>query len=344
MKLSIAFITYNDSTFKYLPYFLESLKESLLFCQKGHINVFFDFLVFDNSTDGLNKNKEHCQEFFKKNNFSFNIFSNNSNIGFAKAYNKMMNYAYNNSTDLFLVVNPDVIFSENFFIELLKAQIEFSDAAVLCPKILYWDFVNNKKTNIIDSYGVCLTKSHYFFDLGQGQDSLSFKFNKDKIFGFTGAGALFNLKNIKSVAMDNGSYLEFFDELMFMYKEDVDLSYRIRLLGLKIYFIENAIMYHDRSLSRVNLFNLLFSKKRDISRSRSLLNQLIVLYKIKEIPFSSSVKILSFFRLIKIFVYMFIFERKVFSDFLRILPNIKLKVDEEVIKKDNLEKIESIML
>jgi GT2 family glycosyltransferase len=42
---------------------------------------------------------------------------------------------------------------------------------------------------------------------------------------------------------------EFFDEDFFSYKEDVDLSYRLRWAGWQIWVVGGAVAYHDRNAS-----------------------------------------------------------------------------------------------
>jgi GT2 family glycosyltransferase len=219
------------------------------------------------------------------------------------------------------------------------------DVAVLVPKILYWDFKNNIKTNIIDSYGIGVNKCHRFFDINQGKnikDCLGFNSNKD-VFGFSGAGALFNLSKLIKVAYQNENGLEFFDEEMFMYKEDIDLSYRLQIAGEKIVFMSDTIMYHDRTISKDNPFKLIFPKNRNLSRSRSFLNQLIILRKIKNIPFSLDIKLMTFLRFCLLYVYGLIFLKKQID----IFQNKKDKIDKKAFnfhKNDkNLKKIEFFM-
>jgi len=45
--------------------------------------------------------------------------------------------------------------------------------------------------------------------------------------------------------------VEYFDELMFMYKEDADLSYRLQLAGYSCRYTPDAIAFHDRTTRKV---------------------------------------------------------------------------------------------
>jgi GT2 family glycosyltransferase len=341
MKISIGFIVYNQSTYKYLKFFLTSLEESINEAKKYLADLSFNFLIVDNSDHDYQNNYDYLMNYFGSYN-NYKIFRSENNLGFARAYNKMINWSIREGHDLFLMLNPDVLLDIDFIKEILLAFNNKKEATVLAPKILYWDFKNNKKTNIIDSYGLGLDRSHYFFDINQGREDLENNKDIKEIFGFTGAGALLNLKELIKVAYNN-NYLEFFDELMFMYKEDIDLSYRLQIFGAKIFFVPQAIMYHDRTLSKNKYLNLLFFKNRDIARSRSFLNHLIILYKIRKIPFSFKIKFLTLIRFIKILFYGLIFEKKQLQKFKKICPKIDRKHQYLPINAEKIKKIESFM-
>ncbi|HOZ53525.1 MAG TPA: glycosyltransferase family 2 protein [bacterium] len=343
MKISIGFITYNNSTYKYLKFFITSLEESIKEAKKYLTDLSFNFLIVDNSDHDYLSNYSYLIDHFKTQD-NYKIFRSESNLGFAKAYNKMINWSIEKGDDLFLMLNPDVLLDINFIKKIILAFKDSPEASVLAPKILYWDFKNNIKTNIIDSYGLGLTRSHYFFDINQGrEDFLQKKEEIREIFGFTGAGALLNLKRLVKVAYKGENYLEFFDELMFMYKEDVDLSYRLQILGEKIFFIPEAIMYHDRTLSKNKYLNLLSFRGRDISRSRSFLNQLIILYKIRKIPFSCKIRLFTFIRSAIILLYGLIFENKQIKKFKEIHLEIEKKHQYSSINPGEIKKIEGFM-
>lgn len=347
MKLVIGFITYNQSTFKYLPFFWSSLVSAI-----DRANLIFPqltpkILVVDNSTDNFQNNYLFLSQNLRNENYNgreVKIIQSKKNIGFSRAYNLMINSSLKDGAEIFLMLNPDVLLDVYFIEELIKAYQTDKNSAIFSPKILYWDFDNNKKTNIIDSCGVGLNYSHHFFDLNQGKEEKNVTESQKEVFGFTGAGALLNLNHIKKVAIDNGKYLEFFDELMFMYKEDIDLSYRLRLNGFNIVFIPKAKMYHHRTLSKSKFLKHFFCRKKDLGRSYSFLHQLIIIFKIKRLPFSSKIRILTFFRFLLILFYGIFFETKQLRKFIKIRPQI---INKGLILKgnyDNIKKIESLMV
>jgi GT2 family glycosyltransferase len=337
MKLSIGVITYNNSTYKYLSFFLPSLKRAIdkASAEEGlAVKVFF----VDNSDIGFRENYNFINKFFPDCGLEIDIIVPEKNIGFSKAYNIMINSAIKENSDAFLMLNPDTLLDEDMIINLLKSYKESPLAGAIAPKILYWDFKSNNKTNLIDSCGVGATYFNSFFDIGQGKRIGSIN-EKKNTFGFTGAGAILNLGNLIAVSYHNGNNLEFFDELMFMYKEDVDLSYRLQLSGYKVVYNSKAILYHDRTLSKSSFSRHSFFIKRDQSRSRSYLNQMIILLKIKKIKYPLPIRILTMTRYKLLFFYGLFFERKQLKTLSKIMPEIQKRSDNIDISEGSVASI-----
>jgi GT2 family glycosyltransferase len=265
-KLTIGFITYGLSTAKYLPYFLSSLKEQ----------IFKDFkvLAFDNSEEAENENVE-----LLKNNYpEIEILRTGENLGFAKAYNIMINRAIANGAKYFLAINPDVIMESNLLARLIEAIDSGNEFWAVTPKILKWDFSNNEKTNIIDSCGLIMRSGLRFFEQGQSEIDKG-QYDDAAIFGCGAAVALYKAEALEKVA-ENGQY---YDELMFMYKEDCDLAYRLNFAGYKTKLVADALAYHTRTASGYgeNIFSIALNRrnKSRAVKEWSFLNQQIIYFK-----------------------------------------------------------------
>ncbi|GIG20187.1 glycosyl transferase [Cellulomonas chitinilytica] len=61
------------------------------------------------------------------------------------------------------------------------------------------------------------------------------------VFGFCGAGAALRLSALRDVGL--------FDEDLFLYYEDSDLSWRMRLAGYRVEYAEDAVLHHDHAAS-----------------------------------------------------------------------------------------------
>lgn len=331
MKIVIGFISYNQSSFKYLPFFLPSLKEAL-----DNLDFDYHLLALDNS-DSFEGNKSYINDFFEKNNLTDkgDILSLGFNSGFAKGFNFLIKKAIDLNSELFMAINPDVILEKDSISKLVeKFQLKSKEEKIssVGPKILNWDFVNNRKTRIIDSLGIGMSSKHYFFDIKQGDEDNS-SFCEERVFGISGAAVVYSLEALKDVAFNNGKFLEFFDELMFMYKEDIDLAYRLNLAGWKSFLVSDSIIYHDRSLSTQSygFFNLIFGKKNGF-RVLSYFNQMIIFLKFRKIRFSPKVKLFTCLRFFLLFFYGLFFNfgqiKKLFFSFLDIekrRKNLKIK-------------------
>ncbi len=238
MKLVVGFLTYNDSSAKYLPDFLPSLKDALDFLEPGDYRA----LVFDNSEKNNNINKKEIESFSEKNGLFLEYISADSNLGFSRAYNILIHSAARLGAEYFFVVNPDTVLEKNTISELISALDRNQELSSVCPKIRRWDFAANTKTRVIDSCGLVVKPGLRFFDLGQGEKDDK-RFDCYNILGPSGAAGMFRLSALEKVK-DNNQY---FDERFFMYKEDCDLAYRLFLIGAKSALVPSAIMYHDRT-------------------------------------------------------------------------------------------------
>jgi len=292
-SLSIAFITYNELTAKYLPFFLSSLKEQSF--------QDFNLIVFDNS-EKENKNKKYIREYFK----DAIILGEGENIGFSRAYNIMIKKALELRSKYFLALNPDMILENNAIKELMKVMEADSSLASLSPKILTWDFENKRKTNYLDSCGIVKNGVLRFKDLGQGEKDNNQYFHHS-ILGPSGAAAFYRLSVLEKIKEGNN----YFDELMFMYEEDCDLAFRLELAGFRSALVNESVIYHDRSARTQGdgIINIIKNRKNKTKNIRkwAFLNKHIIFIKYFHI-LKIKDKINLFYFIFKLFIFSLIFE------------------------------------
>ena len=291
MKLVIGFITYNDSTAKYLPYFLPSLKEALDFAF-GHYDAVdnYKILIFDNSELQNNANATYVKNSFSE----LELIWSGKNLGFAGAYNPMIEKAIDLGAEYFLMLNPDMTIKPDSILRLIENLEVNKDLGAVVPRILKWDFAHLKTTDIVDSDGIAMTVSHRAYDSDQGLNFNKLSADSSMVFGFTGAAALFRITALQDVAFSLYGKKEYLDELMFMYKEDVDLSYRLQLAGHKIMLCPSAIVYHDRSASPLgnSWWQIIKNRKNKSRQVRewSFLNQWILVGRYSTLPWNFRIK------------------------------------------------------
>ncbi len=238
MKLAVGFLTYNEATAKYLGDFLPSLEKALDFLPSDDYRIF----VFDNSDKGDLANIR-----ILKQHEDIAYFCHGYNLGFSRAYNHLIREAIKNKAEYFLVINPDTLIEPEAIRRLAAALDGDGSLGSAAPKLLRWDFVGRKKTDLVDSLGLVLKPGLRFGDLKQGikDDGGNAVY---PILGPSGAAGLFRLSALEKTAesrREGGS--QYYDERFFMYKEDCDLAYRLFLAGYVSKLIPEAVIYHDRT-------------------------------------------------------------------------------------------------
>ena len=322
MKLTIGFITYENLTAKYLPFFLPSLTTACLNC-----NDEIKIVAIDNSKNKNNKNTE----FIKLNYPKIEIKSLEKNIGFARAYNKMIKKASIENSKYFLMLNPDTILEPSAIKEMIVKMEKNQNLSSVSPRIFkFYLYKNNnnyqiKKTNIIDTYGIKLHTGLRFRDLGENQvDNNQFK-NK-KIIGPSGAAGMYRMDALEKIKQKNEQY---FDEEMFMYKEDCDLAYRLFLAGFESCFVDRAIVYHNRTGAGVGRGNLKTAWNR-IEKSKqvkkwSFLNQHIIFIKYWHLQNWKNKLAIIWYEL-KVIIFILIFEQYLLLEYKKIFKYFLKKI------------------
>ena len=116
----------------------------------------------------------------------------------------------------------------------------------------------------IDSCGLSILKSRRIRTRNRKEEIVK----RQAIFAFDGAAPIVRRSALEDVALlvplaKGGKRREYFDEDFFLYKEDVDLSWRLRLYGWDIVYCPELIAYHARSSG-----TSIAKSYRDIARER----------------------------------------------------------------------------
>ncbi|MFZ4648495.1 MAG: glycosyltransferase [Patescibacteria group bacterium] len=319
MKLFIGLITYGESSLKYLGSSLAALHNSLDFLPSSDYSV----EIFDNSEPGDQRNRDFLAQYYPK----YKVIYQNENLGFAKAYNILIRQACQQNAEYFLMMNPDVLLEKESVKILVSALDQDGNLSSVCPKLYRWAFPEKPKEKIIDTCGLILSSGLKFSDLGQGRiDDGSF--DDLQILGPSGAAGLFRLDSLKDIAIGEIDKKQYFDERMFMYKEDCDLAYRLFLSGQKSAFIKESIAWHDRSASDPGqgIIAMLKDRKNKSKkvRSWSFVNQHLIFVKyFKKQDLVSKLRIVG--SVLLMFVFAGLKEQFLFRQYLNILSKIREK-------------------
>jgi len=290
MKISAGFVSYEKDTYKYLNIFLPSLVKALE--KLGEYKLF----CVDNSVKDLS-NLDYIQKEYPQ----IEILSSGENLGFAKAYNLILNKTNEYKADYFFIINPDTYLQEDSIYQLIHAMEKDASLSAVSPVILQWNFPSLEKSSLVDSLGIVLMPGLQFIDKGQGQSlSSSLNLKNQNIIGISGAAGLYRMSALNKVK-ENHNY---FDENMFMYKEDADLAYRLFLAGYSAKTVLKSFIYHDRTTKKQKNR----SNKSRFARKMSFLNQHIIYIKYFKLQnLSNKIKIV--IKIVVMFIYILWKER-----------------------------------
>ena len=309
--ITIGCITYNS--LPYLAHFLGSLfKQSF---------QDFEIIITDNGS------KDESVAYIKKNFPIVRINESKENLGFGKAHNQMVKEA---KGQYYLLLNPDMFFDEYCIEELVNAIKEDDMIGCVGPKIYRWNTdksqeENRRERGILDTTGISVTKAHHFYDRGQGkEDSLTYT-QKEEVFGISGACMLLRKEAALAIAQQG----QVFDEEMFMYKEDVDLCYRLRWQRWKCVYAPASVAYHDRTTYGTNDFAGKLRKRKERGNQVkiwSVQNHLITVLKNFSPAYPLSLKVSTLAYTVGMFGFCLLFEPKGFFAMISVLHNRKNKV------------------
>jgi GT2 family glycosyltransferase len=180
----------------------------------------YEIIVVDNgSTDG-------SQEFIKKNFSYVRLIENKENLGFAEGNNIGARAA---KGKYLVFLNNDTQVTRNWLLNLVKVMESDDKIGICAPKQLLGD----KKTILYGGGAINYTGLSYSINMYEKD----FKETEIKETAFASGAAFFIRKDIVNK-------IGLFDKDYFIYHEDVDLSWRVRLAGYKIMYVPTSIIYH----------------------------------------------------------------------------------------------------
>jgi N-acetylglucosaminyl-diphospho-decaprenol L-rhamnosyltransferase len=169
-----------------------------------------------------------------------------SNEGFCGGNN--CGYASSGGYDYILFLNPDAFLSKSFIEDALRIMENPKNAgfAALTGTLLGFDVSRGCPTGEIDSTGIFQSWYGKWYDRGQGakySESLAVSPNLEEVPALCGALMLCRRHALEQVLIRS---TEVFDRTFFMYKEDIDLSLRLRRKGWKLGYSSDLRCFHGR--------------------------------------------------------------------------------------------------
>jgi GT2 family glycosyltransferase len=164
------------------------------------------------------------------------------NRGFAAASNAGISAG---DAPFVLCLNQDASLAPDYVVRLvtlMRAKPELGSAS---GKILRVRSPTGPADGTLDSAGLEMRPGRRAVDVGQGAVDDGRFDGEREVFGVSAAAALYRRSALDRVACEGAA----FDDSFFMYKEDVDLAWRLRRAGYDARVDGEALAYHGRSAS-----------------------------------------------------------------------------------------------
>jgi GT2 family glycosyltransferase len=189
------------------------------------------------------------------------LIVNDENRGFTGAVNQGVRVA---TGDFVMLCNPDAYLDPEYATRLIAA-LEWAGPSfgMAGGKLFRGEGYDVRRTEVIDTKGIRMTRSGRHFDIGQGsgdgEDDRGLirlapqRQPGEKVrpqprfecFGVSGAAPVYRRTFIDDVTMDG----QFLDEDFFTYREDADLSWRGQLFGWRALHVPDAVGVHVRTVT-----------------------------------------------------------------------------------------------
>lgn len=158
------------------------------------------------------------------------------NLGFCRAINSAVGQG---TAPYILLMNPDGGISAQYLTRLVDHMEQDRSIASTGGLILRGSI----DSGVIDSRGIAILPGRRPVDLGHGEPDDRFRIGLSDVFGVTAAAALYRRSALDAVRLGEQVLAEDF----FMYMDDVDLAWRLRLAGYRSVIDHAAIAWHART-------------------------------------------------------------------------------------------------
>jgi GT2 family glycosyltransferase len=246
VAVTVSLVTFNGM--RWLPGCLASLTAQDL--------SDYELLVLDNaSTDGsLDVLRSHVATDGRA-----RLEASPENLGFAKAHNRNIGQARG---EYVLLLNQDVELDPGFLREAVAAFSRSPRMGSVQGRLRRLG-PNAEHTETLDTTGLEMQRDRRFVSRSQGETDGPGHHVAGPVFGADGPAPVYRhaaLMDARLPASTGG--WEVLDEDFFMYKEDVDLAWRLRLLGWTAWYAPDALAWHARGAGGPRAVSLL-----DIART-----------------------------------------------------------------------------
>jgi len=277
MKLSICIVSWNVAGL------LEKCMDSIY---RNPPAASFEVIITDNDS------KDGSADLIKTKYPQASVIENKTNVGFSAGNNKAIKAG---TGEYVLILNPDTEVLPGSLNKLIEFLDKNPDAAIVAPKLLNPDGSLQRSCMGFPTLGAMAMRQLFIEQLWRGNPYSKKYLMTD-----------FNYERVSEVDQPMGACLMVrrdvldrvgtFDEHSFMFFDEVDLCFRIKKAGLKIFFTPEAQVIHHggSSIKKWGVLNL----GRHWSRSRN--------YYFKKHYGQAALAALYFFDLLRALIFLMI--------------------------------------
>jgi GT2 family glycosyltransferase len=220
--VTVGLVTWNSANF--LDACLGALRE-----QK---NVYYDLIVMDNAS--IDSSVDIVRRYYP----DATLICNSRNTGFCSAHNLIIGMTHGM---FYMPLNPDAVMKPDYISQMVSVLEEKPEYGSAASKLLRSQ--TGGEDSIIDSTGLYINRQRQQFLRGYGEEDHGQFDRPGEVFGVDGAAPLYRRKMLEDIQIKG----QYFDESFFIHKEDVDLSWRARLLGWRCWYTPEAVAVHPRT-------------------------------------------------------------------------------------------------
>lgn len=228
-RIAIIYLTYNTAASEHdIPECLRTLEK--MDYPKDRVKIIF---VENQSSYGKSRPMIERDWFPKAGSVlpSMEYISNTDDVGYAGANVVGLAAAKAWGADYVYLLNQDATVDPSFLSTIVQYAESNPNAAVTQSRIM----LGQDRTKL-NSKGNAFQYLGFSFSLGANETYISGAQSTLPVFCASGAAVL--------VRCSVTDVIGFFESSYYMYHEDVDLSWRARLAGFDIAYVENSVVYH----------------------------------------------------------------------------------------------------
>jgi GT2 family glycosyltransferase len=177
---------------------------------------------------------------------------NNKNLGFGAGHNIALRKALEEKTKYHIILNPDVYFEEEVVEKLFNYMEADAKVGLLMPKVLYPDGTLQPLCKLLPSPVTLFSRRFLKFN-----SNLLNRMNHWYEMHFTGYNTVMDVPFLSGCFMflrtETLEKVGLFDETIFLYTEDTDLTRRIHKHYRTVFFPEATIYHHNQRASYKNV-------------------------------------------------------------------------------------------